>query len=368
MDLYAILGIARSASSGDVDRAYRRLARQFHPGLNPGDPHAAARFEQVEAAYQVLSNREHRLAYDRQGTAPALPEPAETTVAFAGFDFSATVEGPGAATFSELFADVFQDAARRATSTDRGLSVDVPLRLSFVEAARGGLFSVPIARQMPCAECHGQGWTHTPPAACPECAGQGVQRSARGHMVFSRTCERCDGRGHLNSQVCRSCAGAGLQARGETVMVHVPPCVDAGTRLVLTGRGHAARGAAPGDLYVTVEIEPHAYFRRSGRDLLVTVPIAVHEAALGARIDVPTLAGPVKVRIPPGAGAGQQLRVRGLGAPGPSGDGDDAGDLLIDLQLVLPPVRDERSRELLREFGKLNDVDVRKHLFWPEGT
>lgn len=363
MDLYAILGVARTASAVEIDRAYRRLARQYHPGLNPGDRHAAARFDQVEAAYQTLGNHERRLAYDRHGDVPAPVETAEATIAFAGFDFSATVEGSSAATFSELFADVFQDAARRATTSDRGLPIEVTLRVSFIEAARGGVFSIPIVRQAPCAECQGHGVTNTAPVACPDCGGEGVQRSARGHMVFSRTCERCDGRGHLSRQVCRTCAGAGLLARSETVVAHVPASVDAGARLVLPGWGHAARGGTPGDLYVNLDVEPHPFFRRAGKDLLVTVPVAVHEAALGARIDVPTLAGPVKVRIPPGTGAGAALRLPGHGAPAASGRPEDAGDLLVDFQIVLPPVRDERSRELLREFGQLNDVDVRKHLF-----
>ncbi len=363
MDLYAILGVARSASSGEIDRAYKRLARQCHPGVNPGDRQAAARFQQVETAYEILGDHESRMAYDRHGTVPAAVDTVEATVSFAGFDFSAAAEGAGAATFSELFADVFQDAARRATSSDRGLTIDVTLRLSFVEAARGGLFSVPIVRQERCGECRGQGVTNASAVPCPECAGRGMQRSARGHMVFSKSCERCDGRGLLNSQACRVCGGTGVHARGETVMVHVPAGVDPGARLILPGRGHAARGGAPGDLHVHLDVEAHPFFRRQGRDVLVTVPLAIHEAALGARIEVPTLDGPVPVRIPAGTASGQQLRLRGHGVPGASGLPDDAGDLVVDIQVVLPAVRDERSKDLLREFGKLNDIDVRKHLF-----
>jgi molecular chaperone DnaJ len=363
MDLYSILGVARSASAGEIDRAYKRLARQYHPGVNPGDRQAAARFQQVETAYEILGDLESRTMYDRHGTLPATIDTVETTVSFAGFDFSAAAEGAGAATFSELFADVFQDAARRATSSDRGVSIEVTLRLSFVEAARGGLFSVPIVRQGRCADCRGAGATNAAAIPCPECAGQGMQRSARGHMVFSKNCERCDGRGLLNSQVCRACAGSGVHTRAETVMVRVPAGVDPGARLVLPGRGHTARGGAAGDVHVHLDVEAHPFFRRHGKDVLVTVPLAIHEAALGARIEVPTLDGNVALRIPAGTASGQQLRLRGHGVPAASGLPEQAGDLVVDIQVVLPAVRDERSKDLLREFGKLNDIDVRKHLF-----
>jgi molecular chaperone DnaJ len=361
MDLYAILGVPRSASPNEIDRAYRRLARQYHPGLNPGDRQAAAQFQQVEAAYEVLGNRERRAAYDHQGALP--PAAEQATVAFAGFDFSSSADGPSATTFSELFSGVFQDAARRATASERGLPIEATLKLSFAEAARGGVFSLPVVRQAACGECRGAGWTNTAPMSCPECAGRGAQRAVRGHMVFARHCERCGGRGHVTRQPCRTCGGAGVHSRAETVLVHVPASVDPGARLVVAGRGHAARGGATGDLYVTLEVEPHPFFRRFGKDLALTVPVAVHEAALGAKISVPTLDGPITVRIPPGVSSGAQVRVRGRGAPGPRGGEDDRGDLLLDVQIALPPVCDERSKALLREFGRLNDVELRKHLF-----
>jgi molecular chaperone DnaJ len=181
-------------------------------------------------------------------------------------------------------------------------------------------------------------------------------------MVFAKTCDRCNGHGELSSELCRSCGGAGVQHRSEVVTIGVPPGIESGARLVVSGRGHAVKGAAPGDLYVTVEVGEHRIFRRAGRDLRLMLPLAVHEAALGARVDVPTLDGVVKLRIPPGTSSGQQFRLRGRGVPSTTGRAEDAGDLLIETQIVLPPVRDERSRELLREFGRLNDVDVRKDL------
>jgi molecular chaperone DnaJ len=182
-------------------------------------------------------------------------------------------------------------------------------------------------------------------------------------MVFMKPCDRCEGRGQLTTRLCQTCGGAGVHARGEPVPVQVPAGVDSGARLVVPGGGHAVRGGAPGDLYVTVEVAPHRFFRRAGRDLLLTLPVAVHEAALGARVDVPTLTGTAKLRIPPGTSSGQRLRLRGRGIPATGRAPEEAGDLLVDIQIVLPPVRDERSKSLLREFGELNQGDVRKDLF-----
>jgi molecular chaperone DnaJ len=366
MDLYSVLGVPRTASALDIERAYRRLARQFHPGLNPGDRLAEARFRQIESAYRVLADEGQRRDYDR-GTTPAPPvTEIEATVSFTGFDFSTPADGPSAATFSELFADVFQHAARRATTAEHGLEIEAHLSLAFEDAIQGGAFPLSVARQDRCGVCAGEGSTPQLPEACPECDGQGARRWARGHMVFTKDCDACGGRGVMTRQVCRGCAGSGLQPRSEVVTLHVPPGIESGARLVVPGRGHAIRQGAPGDLYVTIEIAPHSYFTRAGRDLRLTLPVAVHEAALGAKVDVPTLDGPVKLRVPPGTTSGQRFRLRGRGVPAASGDPADAGDLVIEVQIALPPVRDERSRELLREFARLNGDDVRKHLFGHE--
>ena len=184
-------------------------------------------------------------------------------------------------------------------------------------------------------------------------------------MVFTRTCEWCAGRGHLTSQPCRACGGEGLALRSEVVTVTLPPGVDGGARVVVPGRGHATGAGTPaGDLHVTIDVAPHAFFGRQGRHVLLTLPLAVHEAGLGARVDVPTLDGPVRLRIPPGTTSGQRFKVKGRGVPAqPGAGGEPAGDLIVEIQIALAAVRDERSRELLREFGRLNDGDVRRHLF-----
>jgi molecular chaperone DnaJ len=366
VDLYAILGVRRSSTVGEIDRAYRRLARRFHPGVNPGDRVAEERFRQVDLAYRILSDAARRFDYDhgRAVDAPASGEDEDVTVSFEGFDFSAVADGPRAATFTELFADVFQDAARRATSPDRGVDISADLHVSFEQAVLGGPVPLSIVRQERCAACGGDGRTAIVPVPCPDCAGQGTLRSARGHMVFTKVCDRCEGRGVVTSQPCRMCRGAGVQPRGEVVTVMLPPGTESGARLSVPGRGHAGgREVATGDLYVTVRVAEHPWLHQVGRDLVVTLPVAVHEAALGARVDVPALTGPVALRIPPGSSSGQRLRLRGRGVPSAQGAESEAGDLIVQIQIVLPAVIDEPSKALLREFGRLNAEDVRRPLF-----
>ena len=357
MDLYAVLDLTSAASPADIERAYLRLARRYHPGINPGDRLGAVRFRQVQEAYEILGDPGRRQQYDQNGQKDAA---ASAVIAFEGFDFSVAAQGNDAATFSELFSDVFQDAARRALDQHRGTSIELTMQVSFEEAMRGGTIPVSVVRQERCPGCGGAGEVALAPVVCGNCDGQGATKWARGHMMFTKPCEPCGGTGQLTRMACRTCAGGGVQMRSEVVTVSVPAGVDSQTRLVVPGRGHAGMHGGPaGDLYVTIDVMPHPVFRREGRDLHVTVPVAIHEAALGARIDVPTLSGPVKARVPPGTAGGTRLRVRGHGVP----SANENGDLIVEIQLVLPPVQDERSKALLREFGRLNPVDVRAHLF-----
>ena len=368
MDLYALLGVARAASAGEIERAYRRLARRYHPGVNPGDRMAEDLFRQVQHAFAVLGDVDRRREYDRGATTQPPQATATVSVALAGFDFTAPADEAQAATFTELFADVFQQAAREATTPTRGLDVDVTLQLSFRDAMIGGAFPMSIIRQQRCVVCSGDGRVPRPPVVCPECSGAGSRRWMRGHMVFNRTCDACEGTGHLSVQPCRACAGIGTQPRSEVVTLTVPAGVEAGARLAVPGRGHVgARGGPSGDLYLTVDIASHPFFGREGRDLTLTLPVAIHEAALGARVDVPTLDGTVRLRIPQGTPSGRRLRIRGAGVPAMAGEPEEnAGDLIVEIQIVLPPIRDERSKELLREFGRINAEDVRSHLFEKE--
>jgi molecular chaperone DnaJ len=364
MDLYSLLGLARTASADDIARAYRRLVRRYHPGVNPGDRLAEQMYRQIQEAYQVLADAERRREYDRGvHAAPRSPATDAPSVAFDGFDFSAPAEGAGAATFSELFADVFRDAARQATASPQGADIELAVTVPFLDAMRGADVPVSVTRHDRCLSCRGAGEVERRATVCPACQGSGTRRWARGHMVFTKPCDICGGSGRQASEPCRACRATGLLPRTEVVTLHLPAGIESGTRVAVPGHGHAgARGGPVGDLYVAVTVAPHRVFRRDGRDLHVTLPVAVHEAALGATVEVPTLEGRLRMRIPPGAQSGQRLRLRDQGVPG-TDRRRGSGDLVVELQIMLPTELDEASRELLREFGRRQTIDLRQPLF-----
>jgi molecular chaperone DnaJ len=361
VDFYILLGLERNATVGDVKRAYKRLARRYHPDINPGDRTAAAHFLRIAEAYETLSDPERRRRYDTTGLAE--PTPAGTTYGFEGFDFSVAVSGAEASTFGELFADIFQqrDARRPEGESERGSDLHQTITLSFQEAMTGGQFPITVTRQERCRTCKGLGRLHVEESRCPHCHGGGVVKSARGHMVFSKPCGSCGGTGRQRQAPCQKCGGQQVEMRAELLTVKVPAGLADDARIRVPGKGHAGRnGGDSGDLYITLRVEAHPIFRREGDDLHVSVPIAVHEAALGARIDVPSPEGQARMRVPPGTQSGQRFRLRERGAPSPR-DGR-RGDLVVEVRLVLPELLDERSKELLREFGKINGEDVRKGL------
>jgi molecular chaperone DnaJ len=362
MDLYGLLGLTRSASGAEIERAYRRLARRYHPGVNPGDRVAEQVYAQIQEAYRVLADEERRREYDRTGGPTAAPAAADVSIAFEGFDFSAPAEGPRAATFSELFADVFQHAARVATSSDDGRDLQAVVRVGFLDALAGTHATFSISRYVLCGACGGHGRVSRPATACQTCGGTGQRRWARGHMVFSQACERCGGAGHVANDRCPSCRGATRVLRTEVVTVPIPAGVESGTRIAVPGHGHAGGPGRPdGDLYVTVDVAPHPYFRRRGRDVCVTLPLGVHEAALGAVVEVPAPGGPVRVRVPAGTTSGAELRVREHGVPG-----TPPGDLIVEPRIVLPATIDEASRKLLERFGARHDMAAARRSFFDQ--
>lgn len=363
MDFYVVLGLAREASLADVKRAYRRLARRYHPDINPGDDAAAAVFRRVAQAYEILSDPQRREQYDSSahtGGAQGLGA-SDASIAFEGFDFSAVAEGREAGTFSELFAEVFQPPQTGPDAPRAGAELHVELPISFQQAMRGGDHTVTVTRQERCADCEGSGMRRRVETRCGRCQGTGTVRWARGHMVFAKNCVSCGGSGRLRQQPCAACGALGVHPRSETIAVRVPPGTTDGQAIRVPRKGHAGVGGAGyGDLFVRVRVAPHQAFRRDGLDLHLTVPVAVHEAALGARIDVPALDGTARLRVPPGTQPGQRFRLRGRGIPSATGE---SGDLVIEVKLVLPPALDERSKSLLEEFGRLNPADVRRDLF-----
>ena len=356
MDLYLALGLRPGASSADIKRAYRRLARRFHPGINPGDRDAEATYRRVTEAYETLVDPERRRAYDASGVRPG--EGASATFEFSGFDFSSSALGPQAATFAELFAEVLHPQAS-ADAAESGPDLHADLTVSFDDAMRGAVRQIMVTRFEACTACDATGHVRMNEIRCNQCQGTGKVRWARGHMVFTKTCGACQGAGRHRTTRCRTCGGIGRHARTEAVAVTVPPGTPDGAHLRIPERGHAGRsGGRTGDLHVTVHVQPHPVFRRVGDDLHIVLPIGVHEAVLGTRVDVPSLEGDVKLRIPPGTRAGQQFRLRERGVPTAGG----RGDLIIETRLVLPEVVDERAKQFMREFGRLYTGDLRSEL------
>ena len=366
MDFYILLGIERGATLTDIKRAYRRLARKYHPDINPGDRMAAAQFRQIAEAYETLSDPDRRRRYDTGGGRAASQEHA--TFGFEGFDFTVSVSGASAPTFGDLFADVIRQRQRRDEgSPTRGADLHHTVALSFEDAMRGGPRRITITRQEHCLACRGAGSFQTAESRCLQCHGSGIVKSARGHMVFSKTCPPCRGTGRQAETPCPACGGAQTEMRTEPLTIQVPPGLADGARVRIPAKGHAGRrGGEAGDLYVTIRVEAHPLFRREGDDLHITVPVAIHEAALGAKLDVPSLEGHARLRVPPGTQSGQRFRLRERGVP--SARGGRRGDLVVEVRLVLPKLLDERSKELLREFGRINGADdVRRELTHHKG-
>ena len=358
MDLYELLGLARGATLIEIKRSYRRLARKYHPDINPGDNTAEARFREITRAYETLSDPDLRLRYDAAG---AIGESPTVTFGFEGFDFSSSGGHAGSTTFGDLFAEMFtqRQEPRQAVAPERGADLHANCLLKFDEAMRGAQRQLTLTRRETCHTCRGTGFLKVAESRCRSCQGSGVLRSRRGSMVFSKTCETCDGVGIQTRTACNSCSGSGTESRSETITVRIPPGVGNGARIRVPDKGNVGlHGGRVGDLYIAVQVEPHEMFLREGDDFHVVVPIAVHEAALGAKIDVPAPDGHAKLRVPPGTQTGQRFRVRGRGAPSPRNG--ERGDLVVEVRIVLPKVLDERSKELLREFGKINTDDVRR--------
>ena len=350
-DYYEVLGVERGASEAELKKAYRRLAMKYHPDRNPDDKGAEEKFKEANEAYEVLSDAAKRSAYDQYGHAGVDPQMG-----------GGGAGGFGGANFSDIFGDVFSDffgggRGGQRGGAQRGSDLRYTLELDLEEAVRGTTVTIRVPTLAECKTCDGSGAKKgSSPVTCTTCGGIGQVRMQQGFFSVQQTCPRCHGSGKMITDPCGSCHGQGRVEESKTLSVKVPPGVDTGDRIRLSGEGEAgAHGGPAGDLYVVVNVREHAIFQRDGKHLYCEVPISFADAALGGELEVPTLDGRVKLKIPEGTQTGKLFRLRGKGVAPVRGGG--AGDLLCKVAVETPVNLDKRQRELLEEFRKTLEGD-----------
>lgn len=362
-DFYSVLGVARGASEQDIRRAYRKLARKHHPDVNPGNKAAEAKFKEISEAYGVLSDPEKRRRYDQfgheafaAGAQGAPPGGRSGGFDFRGFDFGSG----GFGDLGDLLSGFFgQQEHARPSGLGRGEDLHYSLDINFEDAVRGLSTEINLQKHSRCDRCGGTGARPGSPLdTCPDCGGSGRLRS-RGLLRTSQACPRCGGNGKVSREACPACGGRGLAFGTERIAVRIPPGVDTGSRVRLQGKGEPGpNGGPPGDLYIITRVRPHPVLERKGDNLYMEVPITITEAALGARVEVPTVDGTTTMRIPPETSSGQVFRLRGKGVPHLKGGGQ--GDQFVTVKIAAPRNLDTRSQDLLREFARLNPGDPRR--------
>jgi molecular chaperone DnaJ len=389
-DYYETLGVPRKASADDIRKSYRKLARKYHPDLNPGDKSAEDRFKNVQEAYDILSDSKKRQMYDQYGFysengfagagpgGPGAGGGPNPNMDFGGFDFSDYFSGAGAGAaggggrrtegagnfrdiFSQFFSGQQGGAAGPQAQPEKGEDLEYAMDIDFWQAIKGTQLRLNITRYETCETCHGTGSTGAGEVTCPQCKGTGHVTQMAGAMKFNLTCPRCGGSGKLRN-ACPTCGGDGRVAKTETVEIRIPPGARSGSRLRVPGKGNAGTmGAPPGDLYITTRVEEHPFFHRDGDNIEIKVPVAVWEAGLGSKIEVPTIDGRTLLKIPQGTKNGQRFRLREKGVA--NSRTGQRGDQIVEVAIEAPEPRDERTRELLREMGTLHPDDPRAEIW-----
>lgn len=372
-DYYEILGVGRNASINDIKKAYRKLARKYHPDLNPGDKTAEQRFKEINEAHETLKDPEKKKQYDLYGSLGAHgPGPGAGGPGrggdFEGFDFNSS----GSSTFGDIFETIFGNMGEpRARSGRRpggrrgpepGEDLHYSMNLSFMDAANGIETTIQVSHRQPCAACKGKGIdAASKQSTCPTCGGRGRVQKQSGFMKFGSVCPGCGGSGVLPGAPCRACGGDGRVETTSRLRVRIPAGVDNDSKVRIAGKGNAGRDGGPaGDLIITIRVAPHKVFRRSGHDLEMTLPVTYAEAALGAKIEIPTLEGSALFKVPPGTACGQRLRLKGKGIINPKTR--ENGDLYVEIRIVPPSTKDLKVRELLKEIERVAPYDPREEL------
>jgi molecular chaperone DnaJ len=369
-DYYAALGVPKDASQEDISKAYRKLARELHPDARPNDKDAEERFKEVGEAYSVLSNPEKRKEYDQ------IREMVSSGAYGGSFPGGGGFGGAGEFDINDLLGTIFGGGGGAGAAAGspftrartggrrrqrRGRDLETTLNLSFADAMAGVTTTLRVSGRATCATCRGTGAKPgTLPVACATCGGRGHVLTDQGPFSFSEPCPTCGGRGQQVTDPCPTCRGSGVENRPREIRARIPAGVKDGARIRLKGKGEAGdEGAPPGDLFVRVHVEPHELFGRRGDHLTITVPVTFGEAALGTKLQVPTLDGPVTLKIPAGTESGRTFRVRGRGVPTARGG---YGDLLVTVEVAVPRKLTRTQRKLLEDFAATDDADVRAHL------
>ena len=362
-DYYKTLGIDRKASLPDIKKTYRKLARKYHPDLNPGDKTAEAKFKEIQAAYSVLSDPKKKKQYDQFGFVGGAPPGGAQyqtySSGFEGFDFSDF----GSSSFKNIFENIFSTSTQRARpAAERGEDLLYTMKVGFMDAIHGLKTRIKLSRMLACTTCRGNGYIQKGgQPVCPACRGSGNTITQRGYMRFSATCPSCRGTGKAPGQECSTCYGQGLIQNTELISIRIPGGVDTGSKVRIPGKGNTGRRGGPsGDLFITIEVDPHPLFKREGANIYVKIPITVPEATLGAKIEIPTLYGKATIKVPPGTKSGQKFRLRDKGAPFLGKK--RRGDQFVEVSIVPPSFNDEGIRELMRELAKISPENPREKM------
>lgn len=347
-DYYQILGVNKNASQDDIKKAYRRLARKYHPDLNPGDKTAEEKFKEINEAYAVLGDPEKRAEYDRAGTTF---EQFGGFEGFKGFDFREAFD------FGDIFGDIFGTRFSAETHYARGEDISMGIELTLEEAFTGITKPITITRTINCDACGGTGAESS--QACTSCKGTGKIQTSKGFFKIAQTCPECHGTGRKITSVCKKCGGRGRTVYTESVKVKIPAGADNGSIVKLKGMGNAGIGGGPaGDLLLEISIKPHPLFKRKGDDIYVQLPVTFGEAALGAKIEVPTIDGTAVMKLPPGTQGGQRFKLSGKGFVSPKSK--HRGDEYVDIKIVVPKDIPEKAVRIIKEIESLYKENPRK--------
>jgi len=366
-DYYKILDVSRKATLPEIKKSYRKLARKYHPDLNPGDKAAEKKFKEITEAYEVLKDPKKKKQYDTFGATGPNYNSRSGGPDFTGFDFNTT----GSSSFGDIFETIFgnfgggtQRTTSRAERPQRGEDLHYSMNISFIDSVTGIEAPIQIFRKGTCRDCGGKKISKdSKRIVCSVCSGTGKVERQTGFMRFASPCTHCGGTGYTPGERCKTCNGEGRTSENSKLKVKIPAGVENNSRIRIGGRGNAGiAGGKDGDLIITISVTPHRYFKRHGFNLEIELPVTFSEAALGAKIEIPTIEGKTLLKIPPSTNSGQKLRLKNRGVPNPKTK--SKGDLFISIKIISPPTKDIEVREMLKKIEEKSPYNPREELEW----